>query len=354
MWHVPSFDDRQRIAQVADQVQIETFVPKDNAEIETDEKAEKPKGKEETIDESSLDGTIERVIQFFQSNQDFRVSPVDFEKDDDRNHHIDFINAAANLRARCYSIPEAPRLETKRIAGNITPAIATTTAAVAGLVSLELIKIRMGLPFESYRNTFMNLAISVFYLSEPGPAKKTPVTKKISITLWDRWDVRGYAEFTLQNLFDYFKNKYHLTIVGVLQDSTMVYIPMPMYNKRLGNPLRDLLKDSGLGYANVVLNFADSKGNQISGPPVRYYFTGGDPSILTKSKKSKDKKSSSKSDKKSKDSKKGDKEKKSDSKKSDKKESKKEGKKGEKKHSGSKRKHAPSEDPSPSKPKKAK
>ena len=40
-----------------------------------------------------------------------------------------------NLRAQMYSIETADRYKTKRIAGRIVPAIATTTAAVAGLVS---------------------------------------------------------------------------------------------------------------------------------------------------------------------------------------------------------------------------
>lgn len=36
---------------------------------------------------------------------------ADFEKDDDDNFHIDFITAAANLRAANYHIPEACRLQ---------------------------------------------------------------------------------------------------------------------------------------------------------------------------------------------------------------------------------------------------
>jgi hypothetical protein len=34
------------------------------------------------------------------------VIAADFEKDDDSNFHIDFINAASNLRARNYRITE--------------------------------------------------------------------------------------------------------------------------------------------------------------------------------------------------------------------------------------------------------
>jgi hypothetical protein len=41
-----------------------------------------------------------------------------------------------NLRASMYNIEVSDRLKIKRIAGRIVPAIATTTAAVAGLVSI--------------------------------------------------------------------------------------------------------------------------------------------------------------------------------------------------------------------------
>lgn len=62
------------------------------------------------------------------------MSPMQFEKDDDSNGHMDFVASASALRARMYSIEPADRLKTKRIAGKIIPAIATATAAVAGLV----------------------------------------------------------------------------------------------------------------------------------------------------------------------------------------------------------------------------
>lgn len=62
------------------------------------------------------------------------MTPLFFEKDDDSNGHMDFVAAASALRAQMYAIEAADRLQTKRIAGKIIPAIATSTAAVAGLV----------------------------------------------------------------------------------------------------------------------------------------------------------------------------------------------------------------------------
>ena len=62
-------------------------------------------------------------------------------QDDDTNFHIDFINAASNLRAYNYEIEGCDRTKTKLIAGRIVPAIATTTSLVTGLVCLEMYKV---------------------------------------------------------------------------------------------------------------------------------------------------------------------------------------------------------------------
>lgn len=78
------------------------------------------------------------------------MSPLQFEKDDDSNGHMDFVASASALRARMYAIEPADRLKTKRIAGKIIPAIATATAAVAGLVRAAVFLVGCLVLYQAY------------------------------------------------------------------------------------------------------------------------------------------------------------------------------------------------------------
>ncbi|KAG8720204.1 E1 ubiquitin-activating protein uba2 [Ceratobasidium sp. 395] len=60
---------------------------------------------------------------------------ISFDKDDDDT--LDFVTAAANLRAYAYGIEGKTRFEVKEMAGNIIPAIATTNAIIAGLIVIQ-------------------------------------------------------------------------------------------------------------------------------------------------------------------------------------------------------------------------
>ena len=98
---------------------------------------------------------------------------ADFEKDDDSNFHIDYINATSNLRARNYKITECDRNKTKMIAGKIIPAIATTTAMITGAVCAEIIKFAQGhRTIGKFKNTFITLALPLFLFSEPDDVKR--------------------------------------------------------------------------------------------------------------------------------------------------------------------------------------
>jgi len=152
-----------------------------------------------------------------------RLIPIDFEKDDDTNHHMEFVAAASNLRADNYDIPKADRLKTKQIAGRIIPAIATTTAAVAGLVVLELYKMIAGAgkcKLEIFKNGFLSLALPFFGFAEPLLAPKKKYYEN-SWTLWDRFEVQG--DMTLQEFMDYMKNEHRLEVSMLSQGVSMLF-----------------------------------------------------------------------------------------------------------------------------------
>jgi ubiquitin-activating enzyme E1 len=176
----------------------------------------------------------------------FKLTPVEFEKDDDTNFHIDFITAASNLRAENYKIEPADRHRTKFIAGKIIPAIATTTALVTGLVVLELYKIIDGKQdIEQYKNGFVNLALPFFGFSEPIASPKVeyqgPNGKVTLDKIWDRFEV---DDITLQELLDDFEKR-GLSISMLSSGVSLLYaafFPPAKRKDKYGKKLSELVE----------------------------------------------------------------------------------------------------------------
>lgn len=133
-------------------------------------------------DEINCDNVINEIKQLITIKN---VIPINFEKDDTTNHHIEFITVFSNKRATNYGIEYMDMINTKRIAGKIIPAVATTTSIVSGLVAIEIYKVIYG-NIESTYNTIQryrfgsfNLAVQLFGFSESYPVKIYVINNKI-------------------------------------------------------------------------------------------------------------------------------------------------------------------------------
>ena len=121
----------------------------------------------------------------------------------------------ANLRAENYGIKQVDKHTVKGIAGKIIPALATSTAIVAGLVSIELYKLCQNFTnISKYKDTFMNLALPFLTQSEPKECSVKKYCKldgeQVPFTLWDYICID--KNVTLQELLDIFEQKYQITI----------------------------------------------------------------------------------------------------------------------------------------------
>uniref|UniRef100_A0A8C2F1J8 Ubiquitin-like modifier-activating enzyme 6 n=1 Tax=Cyprinus carpio TaxID=7962 RepID=A0A8C2F1J8_CYPCA len=279
IYNIPHSEEQlsyEAVSSVLAEVEVPEYKPAEK-HIETDETVKKPDQLQMTVSSEEERQAISQLQKAISSSSRLRMTPTFFEKDDDSNGHMDFVASASALRAHMYAIEAADRLQTKRIAGKIIPAIATSTAAVAGLVSLELIKVAGGYGFELFKNCFFNLAIPVMVLTETAQVKRTQIRDDISFSIWDRWTIFGHEDFTLSDFMNAVKEEYGIEPTMVVHGVKMLYVPvMPGHNKRLKLTMHKLIKPSaGRKYVDLTVSFApEVDGDEdLPSPPVRYYFS---------------------------------------------------------------------------------
>lgn len=267
-----------KLADAINKVVVPEFQPKKDVKIVTDEKAT-------TLSAASVDdaAVINDLVMKLETCHKklppgFKMNPIQFEKDDDTNYHMELIAGLANMRARNYSIPEVDKLKAKFIAGRIIPAIATSTAMATGLVCLELYKVLSGgHKVEDYRNTFANLALPLFSMAEPVPPKVIK-HQEMSWTVWDRWILRDNP--SLRELLEWLKNK-GLNAYSISYGSCLLYNSMfPRHRDRMDRKMVDLAKQvakaelpSNRRHFDVVVACEDDEDNDIDIPQVSIYFS---------------------------------------------------------------------------------
>lgn len=224
---------------------------------------------------------MKQIKMILPKNVTIRGKPEEFEKDDDNNHHIDFITAAANLRAQNYGIDGFSRLTTKGIAGKIIPALATTTDVIASLSSMELYKLAQGFKkVDVYRNNFVNLAMAMVTSSDPIEAPGTMFRGK-KYTMWDQYTLEG-VEF-IRDLISFFKKEFDLNVDTVMHGTATLcspWMPADKRERRMETSIKKILNDelranvTDDAYLTVSLDFTEDPevDDDFELPPVRIVF----------------------------------------------------------------------------------
>jgi ubiquitin-activating enzyme E1 len=165
----------------------------------------------------------EKDVNILEVNKDSNINiciPQVFEKDDDTNYHVMWINTASNIRALNYSIEPVDFYTTKGIAGRIIPAVATTTSIVSGLITIEMIKYLTCNKIENFKSTFVNLALNVFVSAEPLQSK----TLKIAGQEFNSWyKFIEKKDLTLEKFLNKYNELFKTNINIISLESSLIY-----------------------------------------------------------------------------------------------------------------------------------
>lgn len=222
----------------------------------------------DVIREKTKVGTFEEEVVDLATHPSSlpRLYPVEFEKDNDLNHHVDFIYACANLRANNYKIQNASRHTVKGIAGRIIPAIATTTALISGISVLEMMKFIFSSALDNYKNAFVNLALPYLATSTPIPPTKSEYYfkegERVSFTIWDRFEMEDQR---LEDLIAHFKEKHQAVITMMMVDGALVYMDT---DKKTQSNLSKYVSELSKSEMNAVVDVVFENTECESFPPI--------------------------------------------------------------------------------------
>jgi len=221
---IPEIKDKAKVRAMCANLKAKPWVYSGKkVDLDEDKKSEEEKKKDASKFVRDEDKEVVESITAYLKALDLKqlksLKPAEFEKDDDKNHHIDFITAATNLRCWNYDIKQTNHQKCRMIAGKIIPAIATTTAMITGFVQLEIYKYLSHAPLTAHRAATVNLATNTYCVELlPDPLrKKTGMDQETymqivaipeGFTCWDCVVINGSADMTIQQFFDLFTKQH--------------------------------------------------------------------------------------------------------------------------------------------------
>ena len=238
-------DDDDEIKKIISKIKIEKYIPKpvDKSKKSFNYNKDKISKEERKIKRSKklekVNNYIKEINQYFDTiekgmNLDL-IKIEEFDKDDETKGHIEFLYAFTNLRAENYDIEKCDISKVKMVAGKIVPAIASTTAAVVGIVALQLYIMKTTDDIKNLRNCYFDLARNVICFEnlrmnkfikdgndklEEGKKRYKLIPEKYSI--WDYLIIN--QTLTIKQFLDYMKKKYNVEVTSIISKKINLFL----------------------------------------------------------------------------------------------------------------------------------
>ena len=261
---IPIIDDDKEIIKIISNIKVKEYTPiistNNNSsnyykkKLTKEEKKLKIKLENEQI--NSLIAEMNKYLESFDLKETSNLINIkEFEKDDDDNGHIEFLYAFTNLRAENYDIQKCDISKVKLIAGKIVPAIASTTAAIVGLVALQFYILNqegnIDTKMNSLRNCYFNFAINTISfeklrksnnvkdgneLFEENEKKFKLVPPEYSI--WDYIVINN--SLTLNEFIKFIKKDYKVDVTSIISNNISLYLKNDTLNNTFDEKIEDI------------------------------------------------------------------------------------------------------------------
>ena len=234
---VPIIDDDKEIIKIISEIKLDNYAPKPiNSSEKFSNNGKFPKEKDAAIREEikltnkKMKNYIKEINSYFDSlyksiNDDL-IKIEEFDKDDESKGHVDFLYAFTNLRAENYNIEKCDITKVKMYAGNIVPAIASTTAAIVGIVALQIYVLKTTEDIKYLRDCYFDFERNVInfeflwkvkYIKEENNYKLIP--EKFSD--WDYLEVNG--PLSIKHFIDYIKQEYNVKVKSIFSNKKVLF-----------------------------------------------------------------------------------------------------------------------------------
>lgn len=257
--------DQRHFMQILEKFQVPEFKPKEGVKIAVSDSEIRSttQGNASATGQSYDAGSPSDILRDLPAPATlvgYRLSSIEFDKDDEKNFHSEFVHATANLRAQNYGIYLSDKLQARLVGGKAIPSIVTADAVVGGLMCLEVYKILQEKPLEDYRHSYFNLSLPMFVSAHPIKAVENTVLRSekepLLWTLWDKFEMECVG-MSLQTFLAEFKQQHGLEVNMIMYGKSLLYaefLPKKRMQERMPLTLLELVHNVGKVTVSVTEN----------------------------------------------------------------------------------------------------